>query len=237
MFDRAREMHIPFMCGSTVPLTWQRPLLNVPRGTPFTEILATSYSDLEEHAYHGIEVLQAMAERRGRETGVARVRWACGDDLWKAGEADEWSRSLLNAALERRINLPPASGSKQQPQAFLIQRARHAGRGRSRLDCILWQASRPQRSNFCSPRSRVDGIRSPELVPSRPALLLDRLARRPAAGQTSAPEFSPHRTCTPVRTRHPALLTIEPVKPYQATPPNALSQAGILPKPMKRIQG
>lgn len=121
IYDRVREMHIPFMCGSTVPLSWQRPPLDAPRGTPFTELLATSYSDLEEHGYHGIEALQSMAERRGKETGVDRVRWLSADDLWQAAKQGEWSRALLDAALARRINRPPASGSRQPPQAFLIR--------------------------------------------------------------------------------------------------------------------
>lgn len=121
MYDRVRAMHIPFLCGSTVPLSWQRPALEAPRGTPFTEILATSYSDLEEHAYHGIEALQSMAERRGRETGVERVRWVGGDELRRAAEAGDWSKALLEAALARRINPPPTTGSKEPPQAFLIR--------------------------------------------------------------------------------------------------------------------
>jgi hypothetical protein len=120
-YDRVREMRIPFMCGSTVPLSWQRPPLDAPRGTPFTEILATSYSDIEEHGYHGIEALQSMAERRGKETGVARVRWLGGEDVWRAAKEGEWSRGLLDAALARRVNHPPANGSQQPPQAFLIR--------------------------------------------------------------------------------------------------------------------
>ena len=120
IYDRVREMHIPFMCGSTVPLSWQRPPLDVPRGTPFTEVLATSYSDLEEHGYHGVEAMQSMAERRGRETGVERVRWLGSDEIWKAAEQGEWSRQLFDAALARRVNRPPES-SKRQPEAFLIR--------------------------------------------------------------------------------------------------------------------
>jgi hypothetical protein len=120
IYDRVREMHVAFMCGSTVPLSWQRPPLDVPHGTPFTEVLATSYSDIEEHGYHGIEAMQSMAERRKRETGVERVRWLGGDDIWKAAEQGEWSRQLFGAALARRVNRPPES-SKRQPEAFLIR--------------------------------------------------------------------------------------------------------------------
>lgn len=120
-YDRVRQMRIPFLCGSTVPLSWQRPPLDVPRGAPFTEILTTSYGDLEEHAYHGIETLQAMAEKRGAETGVARVRWLSGEELRKAADESEWSRNLLDAALARRVNAVPRNRSAAPPQAFLIR--------------------------------------------------------------------------------------------------------------------
>ena len=112
-YDCVREMRIPFQCGSTVPLSWQRPPLEIPRGTQFSELLTTSYSDVEEHAYHGIELLQAMAERRaGGETGVARVRWCA---LIRIGR-----KTLSNAALSKRVNAPPAE-SKIPPQAFFIE--------------------------------------------------------------------------------------------------------------------
>ena len=120
MFDRAREMRIPLQCGSTVPLSWQRPALQLGPHAPLTEILATSYSDIEEHAYHGLEALQSVAEKRGRETGVERVRWCGAEELEKAAASGEWSRALLDAALARRVNAPPASG-KQPPQAFFIR--------------------------------------------------------------------------------------------------------------------
>lgn len=120
IYDRVREMRIPFLCGSTVPLAWRRPALDLPRATPITEILATSYSDLEEHAYHAIESLQAVAERRpGGETGVERVRHARGEEVWDLARRGEWSRDLLDAALSRRVNHVP-NGS-QEPEALLIR--------------------------------------------------------------------------------------------------------------------
>jgi hypothetical protein len=110
-YDIVREMQIPFQCGSTVPLSWQRPPIDIPNGTRFTELLTTSYSDVEEHAYHGIELLQAMAERRaGGETGVAQVCWS----------AEVPASDLLKAALARRINTTPESSSIP-PQAFLVR--------------------------------------------------------------------------------------------------------------------
>jgi len=120
-YDRVREMKIPFLCGSTVPLTWQRPSLDLPRGVTYSELLTTSYSDIEEHSYHGIELLQSLAERRaGGEAGVARVRWVKGDEVWQLAQQGEWSRDLLDVALATRVNRVPP-GLLDEPEAFLIR--------------------------------------------------------------------------------------------------------------------
>jgi hypothetical protein len=121
MYDTARAMRIPFMAGSTLPLTWRRPPLEFDRGTRFRELLAVSNSDLEEHAYHAIELLQAMGERRtGGETGVGRVRYAEGEEVWELAKKSAWSRDLLDTALTRRVNPPPVN-NHEPPQAFFVQ--------------------------------------------------------------------------------------------------------------------
>jgi hypothetical protein len=120
MYNRVRAMKIPFMAGSTLPLTWRRPPLEFPRGIELEEVLAVSFSDLEEHGYHAVELLQAMAERRkGGETGVARIRCVEGDEVWRLGKAGEWSESLLEAALARRVN-PPPNNPKAKAQAIQV---------------------------------------------------------------------------------------------------------------------
>jgi len=120
MYDRARAMKIPFMAGSTLPLTWRRPALEFPRGIELEEVMAVSFSDLEEHGYHAIELLQAMAEkRRGGESGVARVRCVEGEEVWRLGKAGEWSEELLKAALSRRVN-PAPNDPKSVPQLIQV---------------------------------------------------------------------------------------------------------------------
>ena len=52
--------------------------------------------------YHALEAMQCMVERRrGGETGVRAVQIIDGDDVWKAGDAGQWSYELLEAALSR----------------------------------------------------------------------------------------------------------------------------------------
>ncbi len=121
MYDRIREMKIPFMGGSTLPLTWRRPPLEFPRGVELEEVLAVSCADLEEHAYHGIALMQAMAERRkGGETGVESARCIENEEVWKSGERGEWSQELLQAALTRRIN-PVNEDRKAPAQAIQVR--------------------------------------------------------------------------------------------------------------------
>ena len=118
MYRRVRDWKIPFACGSSLPLTWRRPALEFPRGIALDEVLAVSTSDLEEHGYHAIELMQAMVERRrGGESGVAQIRCVEGEAVWKDSF---WSRDLLDAALSRRVN-PAPENRGQTPQAIFIQ--------------------------------------------------------------------------------------------------------------------
>ncbi|MEZ5403379.1 MAG: hypothetical protein R2729_27105 [Bryobacteraceae bacterium] len=121
MYDRVKEMKIPFFCGSSLPLTWRRPPLEFRQGIALDEVMAVSFSDLEEHAYHAVELMQAMAEkRRGGETGVTSIRCVEGDEVWRLGDAGEWSRDLLDAALARRVNSGYGKRAAQ-PQAILVR--------------------------------------------------------------------------------------------------------------------
>jgi len=121
MYERMRQMKIPVVCGSTLPLTWRRPPLEFANGVQLDEVMAVSFSDIEEHAYHGIELMQAMAERRsGGETGIERIRCVEGDEVWRLAEKKEWSRDLLDAALRHRVN--QGFGAKApKPQAILVR--------------------------------------------------------------------------------------------------------------------
>jgi len=117
IYERVLEMKIPLFSGSSLPLTWRRPALEFARGIELEEVLAVSFSDLEEHAYHAIEMLQAMVERRrGGEVGVASIRCVEGDEVWKL----DWSKDLLQEALLRRVN-PGYGKESRNPQAIQIR--------------------------------------------------------------------------------------------------------------------
>jgi hypothetical protein len=98
----AAELKFPLMGGSSLPVTWRRPELELPLQAPVEDALVAAYGPIEVYGIHALEGLQAMVERRkGGETGVKAVTCLTGDAVWKAGDAGKWSWELLEAALGR----------------------------------------------------------------------------------------------------------------------------------------
>jgi len=100
MYDKSRELFVPFMAGSSLPVTWRRPPLKLPKDCELVEAVQIGYGGLESYGFHALESLQCMVERRkGGETGVKTVQCLQGDDIWKAQDQGRWSAKLLHAAL------------------------------------------------------------------------------------------------------------------------------------------
>jgi hypothetical protein len=134
MMAWAQEFKIPFMAGSSLPVTWRRPELELALGTPIEDALVAAYGPIEVYGFHALETLQVMIERRhGGESGVRAVTCLTGNDVWKAGDSGAWSWDLLEAALGRSETVNPgdirdnvgsmAVGShpKSDPIAFLVE--------------------------------------------------------------------------------------------------------------------
>ena len=102
MYDTARAMNIPFMAGSSIPVAWRVPALELPRGCEIEEAVGLGYGGLESYGFHTLEGLQCMVERRkGYETGVAAVETFQGREAIEGAEKRGlWSRGVLEAALE-----------------------------------------------------------------------------------------------------------------------------------------
>jgi hypothetical protein len=100
MVDTARELRIPFLAGSSVPVAWRTPALILTRGCQLTEALALGYGGTESYGFHALEGLQCMVERRrGGETGVVSVQAVRGEEIGRAEKAGRWSRELFDAAV------------------------------------------------------------------------------------------------------------------------------------------
>jgi hypothetical protein len=106
MVETARRMGFGLMAGSSLPITWRRPELELPLGLRIREALVASRGELEIYGFHALEALQCMVERRTRgQQGVRSVRYLEGDAVWQAGDAGEWSWELLEHALGRTDSL------------------------------------------------------------------------------------------------------------------------------------
>jgi hypothetical protein len=102
MVETSRKEGFPLMAGSSLPITWRRPELELPLGSPIKEALVASRGELEIYGIHTLEALQCMVERRTRDQqGVQAVTCLEGDAVWKAGDDGLWSWELLEHALGR----------------------------------------------------------------------------------------------------------------------------------------
>lgn len=145
MVETAKKVGFPLMAGSSLPVTWRRPELELPLGVKITEALVASRGELEIYGIHALEALQCMVERRhyGPEApravpqqGVKAVTFLRGDAVWKAGDEGAWSWELLEHALGRSPSLNvgdirdncrqytyagPQAELRRSPMAFLIE--------------------------------------------------------------------------------------------------------------------
>ena len=100
MMQVVKELKIPFLAGSSVPLAQRRPPVDMPENAVIEEAVALHGGPMESYDFHGMEVLQSMIEsRRGGESGISEIQFLEGDAVWKAAEAGKWSYQLAEAAL------------------------------------------------------------------------------------------------------------------------------------------
>lgn len=109
MYDTSRAMKFPFQAGSSLPVTWRTPSVEMPLGARISEALCVCYGGVDSYDFHGLETIQCMVERRkGGETGVEWVQAYRGDKFWEALKEGVWPKPLMDAALTRSHTLVPA---------------------------------------------------------------------------------------------------------------------------------
>jgi hypothetical protein len=102
MVEQSKRLKFPMLAGSSLPVTWRLPDMDLPLGCEIEDALMVGEGESDAMDYHALEALQCMIERRkGGETGVKAVEMIEGDAVWKAGDAGRWSKRLLTAALSR----------------------------------------------------------------------------------------------------------------------------------------
>jgi len=98
MVAASKKLKFPMLGGSSIPVTWRLPSIEMPFGAHIEEAVMVGVGGSDPMDFHALEGLQCMVERRkGGETGVRAVQLLTGDAAWQAG----WSKDLLSAALSR----------------------------------------------------------------------------------------------------------------------------------------
>ena len=97
MVDASRRLKFPLLAGSSLPVTWRLPDIELPLGCEIEDALMVGVGGSDAMDYHALEAMQCMVERRkGGETGVRAVQMIEGDAVWKAGEEGRWSKRLAH---------------------------------------------------------------------------------------------------------------------------------------------
>src|SRR3954452_2372969 len=96
MVETSRRLRFPMLAGSSIPVTWRLPSIDLPLGCVVEDALMVGEGGSDAMDFHALEGLQCMVERRGRgESGVKAVQMVEGDAVWKAGSEGRYSKELL----------------------------------------------------------------------------------------------------------------------------------------------
>jgi hypothetical protein len=137
MVDTARAMKFPFLAGSSLPVTWRMPSVDMPYGADVEEVLCVAIGGVDSYDFHALETIQCMAERRrGGETGVKFVRALRGPIVWEAMRAGSWNAGGLGSQAVRSLPLTqPNAGAATDLQRSLPHRRTDPTMGQG-SDCI-----------------------------------------------------------------------------------------------------
>jgi hypothetical protein len=118
MVDDSKRLDFGFLAGSSLPVTWRLPSIDMPWGVPLKESVCVGYGGVDSYDFHGLETAQCMSERRhGGEVGIASVHAKRGEKMWtELTKSDrETTRRLFVSALSRSHNLPVDGGYPTDP--------------------------------------------------------------------------------------------------------------------------
>jgi hypothetical protein len=102
MVADSRRLNFPFFAGSSLPVTWRIPAIDLPNGADLRESLCVCYGGVDSYDFHGLETAQCISERRrGGESGVKSVHAVRGESMWNMLDGREDTRRLFLSALAR----------------------------------------------------------------------------------------------------------------------------------------
>ncbi|MEQ9408704.1 MAG: hypothetical protein RIK87_13290 [Fuerstiella sp.] len=112
MYDRAQQLNVPFMAGSSMAVGYRDPEISVPMGCEIEAAVGIGYSGLDIYGIHALEFFQCHVERRrGAETGVRWVQCLQGGAVWKVLDQGVLQKDVFDAALAQ---VPHQDGDVRQ---------------------------------------------------------------------------------------------------------------------------
>ena len=119
MVELSRELGFPMLAGSSLPVCWRIPSLDLRWGAEVEEIFSVGGGDSDSYDIHSLEAMQCLVERRrGGETGVVWIEALRGDRVWKAFDSGSWQAGgwdprLFEACLCRSLSLQQADETRR----------------------------------------------------------------------------------------------------------------------------
>ena len=124
MHQRATKLRVPWMAGSSLPVSFRDPDVSLPIGSEVDACVGVGYSGLDVYGFHTLDFLQCFMERRdGAESGVRWVQSLPLRETARLLDESVISREVLSAGLRSSktslkavLANPPDDGA-----LFLIQ--------------------------------------------------------------------------------------------------------------------
>lgn len=111
MVEDSKRLGFAFLAGSSLPVTWRIPSIEMPFDTPLEESVCVCYGGPDSYDIHGLETAQCMSERRaGGEVGVKSIHAVTGERIWKMLAKRGQTLRLFFAALARSHTCAAPSG-------------------------------------------------------------------------------------------------------------------------------
>lgn len=121
MVADSKRLDFPFLAGSSLPVTWRLPSIDMPYNSDLRESVCVAYGGVDSYDFHAFETAQCMSERRrGGEVGIRSVHALRREKLWEALDGDDrkLTRDLFVSGLNRSHNLPVEGGYPTAPVTY-----------------------------------------------------------------------------------------------------------------------
>jgi len=111
MVGDSKRLGFPFLAGSSLPVTWRIPSIEVPLDTPLEESVSLCYGGVDSYDFHGLETAQCMSERRpGGEVGIKTALAVKGSRVCDLLDERPKTQRLVLSALARSHTIVGSDG-------------------------------------------------------------------------------------------------------------------------------